>query len=184
MKNVKMLKIFSLAVSLVFLIIIFSVPAFAVDEFGNDDFNTGGFDTPVQNSEPAFENTFPYYEETEVTEYSEPIIQPTETYYEEPTTEYIEYSEGTDTTEPTEFEKNTESDYTQFVEQETTKKSYIDYFAGLFETTESPTQLSTSVVSTNTYSTNNNAGIVCWVCVIVGVITLVVMLASTKMSDM
>lgn len=179
----------SFLLTLIFIIICFtsfSMQAFALDEVEHNDYdynNNSHNDNFFQNSEPIYEDTLPVYEETFSTEYIEPTLTTTEPYFENSTTtEYIEdFTYEETTTEPLEIMQATEED-TQIYEPETTKKSYIDYFAGIFETTQSPTQLSTSTVSTNTYSTNNNAGIVCWVCVIVGVLTLVVMLASTKLS--
>ena len=99
--------------------------------------------------------------ETEVytdPEYTEPYTEP-ETY---PETEPV-YTE-----EPTEpyYEETTEYDFNNNVVNETV----------------SPTQLSTSKVSTKRYETNDAAGVVYWVCVIVGIIVLIFVLLSTKIS--
>ena len=94
--------------------------------------------------------------------YTEP---PTE-YYTEEVTE--KYTEPVYTEEPTEpyYEETTEYDFNNNVVNETV----------------SPTQLSTSKVSTKRYETNDAAGVVYWVCVIVGIIVLIFVLLSTKIS--
>ena len=103
--------------------------------------------------------------ETEIYTDPEYTEQPTE-YYTEEVTE--EYTEPVYTEEPTEpyYEETTEYDFNNNVVNETV----------------SPTQLSTSKVSTKRYETNDAAGVVYWVCVIVGIIVLIFVLLSTKIS--
>ena len=115
--------------------------------------------------------------ETEVyteTQYTEPETYPETEPYTEPPTEYYteevteKYTEPVYTEEPTEpyYEETTEYDFNNNVVNETV----------------SPTQLSTSKVSTKRYETNDAAGVVYWVCVIVGIIVLIFVLLSTKIS--
>ena len=94
------------------------------------------------------------------------VTAETETEETEEVTE--EYTEPVYTEEPTEpyYEETTEYDFNNNVVNETV----------------SPTQLSTSKVSTKRYETNDAAGIVYWVCVIVGIIVLIFVLLSTKIS--
>lgn len=140
-----------------------AISAYAVDIDG-DGIDDGDIVETEIYTDPEY--TEPYtepetYPETEP-EYTE---QPTE-YYTEEVTE--EYTEPVYTEEPTEpyYEETTEYDFNNNVVNETV----------------SPTQLSTSKVSTKRYETNDAAGIVYWVCVIVGIIVLIFVLLSTKIS--
>ena len=110
--------------------------------------------------------TEPQYTEPETYPETEPYTEPPTEYYTEEVTE--EYTEPVYTEEPTEpyYEETTEYDFNNNVVNETV----------------SPTQLSTSKVSTKRYETNDAAGIVYWVCVIVGIIVLIFVLLSTKIS--
>ena len=135
-----------------------AISAYAVDIDG-DGIDDGDIVETEEYTEPYTEpETYP---ETEP-EYTE---QPTE-YYTEEVTE--EYTEPVYTEEPTEpyYEETTEYDFNNNVVNETV----------------SPTQLSTSKVSTKRYETNDAAGVVYWVCVIVGIIVLIFVLLSTKIS--
>lgn len=115
------------------------------------------------------------YTEPEYTEeYTEIETIPETEFYTEPPTEYYteavteEYTYEPVTEEPTEpyYEETTEYDFNNNVVNETV----------------SPTQLSTSKVSTKRYETNYAAGVVSWCCVIVGIIVIIFVLLSTKIS--
>lgn len=117
----------------------------------------------------------------EDTEYVEPVTEYVgpETEYVEPITEY--YEPETEPLEPeTEPEEETEPEAvpaTQSVQNE---------YIALIDDAQEPTnfiapQMDKSV-SNKTYSTDYTAGIISWICVAVGIIVVIVMLVSTKVS--
>ena len=69
-----------------------------------------------------------------------------------------------------------------YIKDEGKKLVVYDFNNNVVNETVSPTQLSTSKVSTKRYETNDAAGVVFWVCVIVGIIVLIFVLLSTKIS--
>ena len=72
----------------------------------------------------------------------------------------------------------------EYVEEET--ESPREEYAQLLDEAEEPTGLNSvkmdKSVSSKTYSTDNIAGIVSWICVAVGLVVMAVMLISTKLS--
>ncbi len=112
------------------------------------------------------------------TEYVAPETEyiPPETEYVEPITEYVE---------PETEAPQIETEAPQAEPQPTTQSVQNEYIA-LIDREQEPTnfiapQMDKSV-STKTYSTDYTAGIVSWICVGVGVIVVIVMLVSTKVS--
>ncbi len=109
---------------------------------------------------------------------TDPITEPTEPYTEYATEYYTEeateeYTQPVYTEEPTEPEDGYIEETTEY-----------DFNNNVVNETVSPTQLSTSKISTKRYETNNFAGVVSWVCVIVGIVVLVFVLLGTKISYM
>ena len=141
-----------------------AVTAYAVDIDG-DGIDDGDIAETEVYTEPQYTEE---YTEAETYPETEPYTEPLTEYYTEEVTE--EYTEPPVTEEPTEVyaEETTEYDFNNNVVNETV----------------SPTQLSTSKVSTKRYETNYAAGVVSWACVIVGIIVIVFVLLSTKISYM
>lgn len=153
------------AICMLFAVLFMFVAAFgayAVDTDG-DGIDDGDISQTEVYTEPEYTEI---YTEPETYPETEPYTEPPTEYYTEEVTE--EYTEPQYTEEPTEpyAEETTEYDFNNNVVNETV----------------SPTQLSTSKVSTKRYETNYAAGVVSWVCVIVGIIALVFVLLSTKIS--
>lgn len=171
MKSEKLFKILLCVFVAISALFSFSISAFAE----NDIISDGNSDTyeetqEVIETEPITEPlTEPPTEETTV--YTEPATEPApeET---EPTTEEV-----TDTV-PDETEPVTE----EVQATETSEEENNYWYGGVEETSVNPTQLSTSMVSMKPYETNYAAGVVSWVCVIIGVIVIVTVLISTKHS--
>lgn len=128
-------------------------------------------------SEPVYEEPEIVTEAPEDTEYFEPE---TEAEYTEPETEYI--APETEQAQPeTQQEEYTEQEYVE-PETQATQNEYI----AMVESAEEPTnfiapQMDKSV-SKKTYSTDYTAGIISWICVGVGVIVVIAVLISTKVS--
>ena len=119
---------------------------------------------------------------SEETEYVEPQTEyvPPQTEYVEPETEYVapETEYVAPETEAPQIE-------TQAPEQPATRSVQDEYIA-LIDDAQEPTnniapQMDKSV-SNKSYSTDYTAGIVSWICVGVGVIVVIVMLVSTKIT--
>lgn len=150
-----------LCFALVIIIALFcGMTAFAVDLDGD-----GIEDDVTEYVEPATEYVAPE------TEYQEPVTDapivtdpPTE--YVEPATEYV--------APETEYQ-------VPETQAQTYAPAYVDT-APQSNTTGVELPTLSKTVSTKTYSTNYTAGIVSWVCVIIGVIVVAVVLISTKIS--
>ncbi len=119
-----------------------------------------------------------------VTEYEEPETEPvTEPQY-EPETE-PQYEPETEPQYEPETEAPTEPAYVEPEETEApaTVPAYVEtYPVDENSTTEYQAPTLAKTVSTKTYSTNYTAGVVSWLCVAVGIITVSVVLISTKVS--
>lgn len=144
-----------------------STSAFAIDYDGDgiDDEPaiTEYIEPETAYIEPATEYVEPATEYVEpITDYAEP--EPA-TQYEEPITDYVE-------SEIIYTEPITDYQYIQAETYPADENSSTSY--------QAPTLAKT--VSTKAYSTNYTAGIVSWVCVAVGAITISVVLISTKVS--
>lgn len=124
------------------------------DEQSTEEYTDGQYEP---ETEPV--HTDPYIEHT--TEYFEPV---TEEIVTEPESDYFE-------TEP-EAEETTEEQTDYIGEIET----YVP------DVTEFVPPTLPKTVSQKTYSTNYTAGIISWICVIVGVIVVIAVLTSTKIS--
>jgi hypothetical protein len=168
MKSDKLKKLFGI---LIVTIIVFmcSMTVFAVDYDGD------GIDDDIPSVEDVTEyvapvETEPYYEPaTELpTEYYEPETQ-TPTEYYEPETENVTATEYY-------YEPEPETDY----QEQTQPKAYAGIYDYEPTVTENQAPTLAKTISTKTYSTNNMAGIVSWACVIVGVITVAIVIISTK----
>lgn len=117
--------------------------------------------------------------------------QPATEYVEQETTEYVPEETQIQTQAPTEApvqtqapQVETEPPYqpeTQAQEATNAPTAAANYVDTTPETT-SQVQIPTiaKTVSTKTYSTNNIAGMVSWVCVIIGVLVVIIVLISTK----
>lgn len=120
---------------------------------------------------------------TEFPEYTEPSEQQSQ--WEEPTQPEPVFTEPVDTEPVTEAP---EPVWTvapeEYVEEET--ESPREEYAQLLDEAEEPAGLNSvkmdKSVSSKTYSTDNIAGIVSWICVAVGLAVMAVMLISTKLS--
>lgn len=120
---------------------------------------------------------FSYEPEVPQTEYVAPqteYIPETEEVYTEPV-----YTEEPVYTDPVETEPETEyvAPVTEYIAPET---EYVNNLVTPTEYFEPPTLPKT--ISQKTYSTNYSAGIISWICVGVGVIVIIVVLVSTKIS--
>lgn len=168
MKKVKLIKTMLCCILTTIIICICSFSVFAVDPDASEFIGE-----PVET-----------VAETEAFDITEPFVETEPVYTEEiPTTEiYVEtteYYEEITTTEPVYIET------TESVPEETEEPAPTEYIGAeddLFGTTISPTQRSTSTVSTKRYETNFMAGTVAWACVIIGVLVLIAFIASTKLS--
>ena len=145
-----------------------SFSAFAVesDTLGNEDeiYETVAETEVIVETDPFVETEEPYPIETEPV--TDEYIETTEYYYEETT------EEPQPVTEEPVIEETEEPQVTE----------YVPYEEDILETTISPTQRSTSTVSTKRYETNFIAGVVSWACVIIGILVLLIFIASTKLS--
>jgi hypothetical protein len=154
----------ALCVALIAIVSVFcTFTAFAVDYDGDgidDD------ESQVETVEAYEPETEPQYEpETEApTEYVEPQT-------EEPT-EFVEPE--TSSVKATEY-------YEPETEQQQTQAAYVEP-ENEQTTTEFQAPTLAKTVSEKTYSTNYTAGVVSWICVAVGVLTVFVVLVSTKAS--
>ena len=168
MERVKLIKTVLCCILTTIIICTCSFSVFAVDpeasEFVGEPVETIAETEAFDITEP-FTETEPVYTEEVYT--TESYIETTE-YYEEPTTTEPVYIETTDSV----FEETEEPAPTEYIGAED----------DLFGTTISPTQRSTSTVSTKRYETNFMAGTVSWACVIIGILVLIAFIASTKLS--
>ena len=162
----KKYRISKYAICMLFAVLFMFVAAIGTNavDIDGDGIDDGDVSETEVYPEPEYTET--QYTEPETYPETEPYTEPPTEYYTEEVTE--EYTEPVYTEEPTEpyYEETTEYDFNNNVVNETV----------------SPTQLSTSKVSTKRYETNDAAGIVYWVCVIVGIIVLIFVLLSTKIS--
>lgn len=166
MKSDKFFKIILCIFISVFAVMCCSAGVFALD----DD---------VIPDDLEFVETEPQTQEPDASESSvEPETEPsaeTEPYTEPETEASVEETATAPQTEPETESAATQEPATENSEEET------DAWLGLIDdATVNPTQLSTSMVSMKPYETNYAAGIVSWVCVIVGVIVIAAVLISTK----
>lgn len=142
-----------------------SITAFAVDgDFGEE---------PVENTTQVYTDPQPPTEVTQAPPTE--VTQPPQT---EPT-----YAPETHVTQAPQTVATTEHHEPQTQpEQHTTQKQIetLPTVEGVTTQYQAPTLLKT--ISSKAYETNNMAGVVSWVCVIVGVIVIFVVLVSTKAS--
>ena len=95
------------------------------------------------------------------------------------------YVEPTQYHEPETTEKVIQSATTEQVSEKTEEPVATEYIGVedyIFGTTLSPTQRSTSTVSTKRYETDSMAGTVSGACVIIGVLVLTIIISSTKLN--
>lgn len=158
----------------IFIALYCGMTAFAVDYDGDG----------IDDDEPIATEVVTEYVETEPEPAPEPETEPvTEPSY-EPETE-PEYEPETEPEYEPETEPETETEYIEPVEPEysETTPAYVEtYPIDDNSTTDYQAPTLAKTVSTKTYSTNYTAGIVSWLCVGVGVITVSVVLISTKAS--
>lgn len=123
------------------------------------------------DEQPTEEQYETYEPETEPL-YTDPYIEPTTEYF-EPVTEDV-------VTEPETEAYETEPETEEYTEEQT------EYVGGIVtddpDVTEFVPPTLPKTVSQKTYSTNYTAGIISWICVIVGVIVIIAVLTSTKVS--
>ena len=162
MKSEKMITK-ALSIVLVMIMAIFSTATVLAEDLDGD-----GIDDEV------IETVEPVYTEPE---YTEPIYTEPETEYIEETTEYIE-----ETTEPY-IEETTEYVEPETEEQVQQQTEYIsNQEQQQLATTEFVAPTVAKTVSQKKYETNYTAGIISWICVGVGILVVVAVLISTKVS--
>lgn len=130
-------------------------------------------DSPGNTDIPAEQTTEEQYEPETEPIYTDPYIEPT-TQYVEPVTEEQFTEPETEAVETVpETEEQTTQEQTVYIGEIVTQSPDVTEFVP-------PTLPKT--ISQKTYSTNYTAGIISWICVIVGVVVVVSVLVSTKVS--
>ncbi len=167
MERVKLIKTTLCCILTTIIICACSFTVFAVDpensEIIGEPYATVAETENVNVTEP-FVETEPVYTEA---------ITTTEEYVE--TTQHYEVETTEEATQPT-------TEFTPETTEEPVATKYISAEDDIFGTTISPTQRSTSTVSTKRYETDSMAGTVSGACVIIGVLVLISFIASTKLS--
>ncbi len=146
--------------ALCIVLVIFAALCCTVTVFAEGEDETEYIEPPTEYIEPTTEYIEPVTEPPVTNEYDQ-TDPPAQTDYIEPTTEYAEPV----TDEPV---------------QNQTQVQYVDPVQATTEYFQAPTLAKT--VSTKKYTTNYTAGIVSWVCVGVGVLTVSIVLISNKVS--
>lgn len=140
-------------------------------DFGG--FQTGNSTEPASEPEPTGDITFPTEPDTFPPETAETYPEPTH----EPGTEPVE-------TYPAPTQPTSEAATLPPV-QFSTGSPQNEYFALISDASEPTNFIAPPMdksVSTKTYTTDYTAGIVSWICVAVGVVVIIVMLVSTKLT--
>lgn len=167
MERVKLIKTTLCCILTTIIICACSFTVFAVDPENSDvigePYETIAETENINVTEP-FVETEPVYTEA---------ITTTEEYVE--TTQHYEVETTKEATQPT-------TELTPEITEEPVVTKYISAEDDIFGTTISPTQRSTSTVSTKRYETDSMAGTVSGACVIIGVLVLMCFIASTKLS--